>query len=308
MRELRLGIIGLSEGNGHPFSFSAILNGYSDTGFAKANWPVIHNYLRLRKPQEFGIPGAKVTHVWTQDPALSQTICEASLVGHVVQKPGDFIGEVDGVIVARDDYETHMQFARPFLEAGLPVFMDKPLALSVEEMRFYKPFLESGQLTTCAGARYASELDSVREGIRGYGRLGLIRGTTARSWEKYGIHLIDAILNVTPARPISARALPAAHMSVEVEMNDHSKVQLDAMGDAFKAIRLEFVGSEKTTSHDLTDNFSMFKRCLDKFVTSAREKRPEIPPADVYAGMKLLMAGRLSKAEGRKVMLDEIQF
>ena len=32
---LRLGILGLSPGNGHPFSFSAIVNGYDDAAFAE---------------------------------------------------------------------------------------------------------------------------------------------------------------------------------------------------------------------------------------------------------------------------------
>ena len=35
---IRVGIVGLSEGNGHPFSFSAIINGFSDVGMAAAGW------------------------------------------------------------------------------------------------------------------------------------------------------------------------------------------------------------------------------------------------------------------------------
>ena len=31
---VRVGMIGMSEGNGHPFSFSAIINGYDDDGLA----------------------------------------------------------------------------------------------------------------------------------------------------------------------------------------------------------------------------------------------------------------------------------
>ncbi len=65
---LRLGVVGLSEGNGHPFSFSAIVNGYDDAGMAASGWPVIHDYLRLRDPSEFGGLGAQVTHAWTQSP------------------------------------------------------------------------------------------------------------------------------------------------------------------------------------------------------------------------------------------------
>ena len=42
------------------------------------------------------------------------------------------------VIIARDDHEQHWDFARPFLERGLPVFLDKPLSLEVEELRRFR--------------------------------------------------------------------------------------------------------------------------------------------------------------------------
>lgn len=33
----KIGILGVSEGNGHPYSFSAIINGYDDENFKKQN-------------------------------------------------------------------------------------------------------------------------------------------------------------------------------------------------------------------------------------------------------------------------------
>jgi hypothetical protein len=38
-----VGILGLSEGNGHPFSFSAIINGYDDVGLTEGGWPGNHD-------------------------------------------------------------------------------------------------------------------------------------------------------------------------------------------------------------------------------------------------------------------------
>ncbi len=59
MATVRVGIIGMSEGNGHPFSFSAIINGYDDAGLAVSGWPGIHAYVRRRDPSEFGIDGLR---------------------------------------------------------------------------------------------------------------------------------------------------------------------------------------------------------------------------------------------------------
>ena len=41
---LRLGIIGISEGNGHPYSWSAIFNGYNHEYAQDCPFPVIPDY------------------------------------------------------------------------------------------------------------------------------------------------------------------------------------------------------------------------------------------------------------------------
>ena len=173
----KIGIIGLSEGNGHPFSYSSIINGYSDEGLADAGWPGIYAYVRRRHASEFGIDGWKVTHAWTQFPESTKKLCAACRIPNGVKDYHELLGQVDAVIVARDDYQTHFEISKPFLEAGLPVFIDKPLSVDLSELRHYRPYLEKGQLMSCSGMRYSRELDEPRADLAAYGRIKLIRGS-----------------------------------------------------------------------------------------------------------------------------------
>lgn len=50
-----------------------------------------------------------------------------------VDAPEDLLGNVDAVIVTDRDARLHAAHAVPFLAAGLPVFVDKPLAASVAD-------------------------------------------------------------------------------------------------------------------------------------------------------------------------------
>ncbi len=61
----RLGIIGLSPGNGHPYSWTAIFNGYNKEKPAQCPFPVIPEYLGQQDPKTMGIEEAYVTHIWT---------------------------------------------------------------------------------------------------------------------------------------------------------------------------------------------------------------------------------------------------
>jgi hypothetical protein len=302
-----IGIVGISEGNGHPFSYGSIINGYSPEGLAASGWPGIYEYVRRRHPSEFGFSDWAITHAWTQDSDSTSKLCAACRIPHAANDSRDFLGKVDAVIIARDDFETHFQMAKPFLEAGLPVFIDKPMSLDVSELRAFRPYLEKGQLMSCSGMRYARELDEPRADLSAYGPLKLIRGAIVLSWEKYGVHMLEAILSITTAHPVSVRMLPAGHASAAVRLDDGVLVQIDALGECARTFHIEFFGTRLVAAFDITDNFSMFRRMLWQFLESVRTGQPAIPPERTLEIMRVLIAGRMSGAENREVLLNEIQ-
>src|SRR3954464_7258311 len=303
---IRIGIIGMSEGNGHPFSFSAIINGYSEPDLAVSGWKVIHDYVIRRDPSEFGFPDVRVTHAWTQDAETTRKLCRASRIDNAAVAAEEMIGSVDAVILARDDFENHLAMALPFLKSGLHVFVDKPLTVESDELRVFRPFLESGKLMSCSGMRYARELDEARAALDAYGEIRLVRGAILNSWEKYGIHLVDAILNVVRAKPVSVMPLEAPHASMAIRMDDDSLVQLDVLGDVGGCFRIDFFGTRKVTAHEIADNFAAFRRTLWHFIDCIKTGRPAIPPEQTITAMRVLMAGRMARGERRKVALDEL--
>ena len=79
MEKIKLGIIGISEGNGHPYSWSAIFNGYDTQAMKLCPFPVIPQYLSEREfPSDFLTEIGEVTHIYTQDYELSKQIAKAS--------------------------------------------------------------------------------------------------------------------------------------------------------------------------------------------------------------------------------------
>jgi predicted dehydrogenase len=298
----------LSPGNGHPFSFSAIVNGYDDRAFVESGWPVIHAYLQRRQPHEFGLGDVAVTHGWTQDAAITRKLCAASRIAHAVARPEDMLGKIDAAIVARDDQASHWPLARPFLEAGLPVFVDKPLSTDPATLARFRPYLESGKLMSCAGLRYAGELDEARRDIAKYGEIVTMRGAVINDWEAYGIHLLEAIFGLAPARPIAVACAQGRHEQMRVHMDQGWLATIDCLGQAPPQFSLSIHGRERTSTHDLRDNFTAFKRLLAAFVAMARGGKPAIPPADTMCAMKALIAGRRSAASGgRMVELAEVR-
>ena len=146
---------------------------------------------------------------------------------------------------------------------------------------------------SCSGMRYARELDEPRANLAAYGRLKLIRGAIVFSWEKYGVHMLEAILAMPTARPVSVRMLPADHASAACGSMTGVLIQIDALGEGARTFHVEIFGTQRNGAFDITDNFSMFRRMLWEFVDSIRTGKPAIPPEKTLEIMRVLIAGRM---------------
>ena len=303
---LKIGIIGTSEGNGHPYSFSAIINGYDDKNMSTSGWNNIYMYLKERDFSDFGISDAKVTHVWTQNLDESIKISNASRIDNVVDNYEDMINDVDAIIIARDDYKSHIKIAKSFLEAGKYVFIDKPLSLDMNDLIYFKPFLESGQLASCSGIKYAPELDKIRRDINEFGKIKLIRGTTVKSWEKYAIHMLDGIFSVVPLNVKSVQYNNSNHESFTLYNYDGSIIQIDALGSSEPILRIEFFSDIKYYRADTLDAFLSFKRLLSNFIFRIERGLVDNGSILTINLMKVLIAGKMAQKTKSIVEIDSL--
>lgn len=300
---IRLGVIGLSEGNGHPLSFSAIVNGYDKAEFEAAGWPVILDYLEREGPDRFGFPETRVTDVWTQDRALTRTIARACRIENPRDRVEDMLGSVDAVLLARDDWRCHRPLAETFLKRDIPVFVDKPLSLDAGDLAYFKPFLESGLMMSTSGLRYAREIAALRERLPSLGTLKLLSATVVIDLERYGVHMLDAAAGLGLAKPVSVMRLPADHEAVSLTLEDGMTFDLHCLGLVAKTFHLSLFGEKGHAHTDINDNFAAFRNTIEHFLGMVRGGPPPIPANDVLHTMKLIgTACTLSPGESARLV------
>src|SRR5689334_23122297 len=122
---LRFGLIGTN--TSHSRAFAQIINGSAD-----------------RAP---ALEGGKVVAVWgnsspearaSQDRRKlpdARALADAYGIDTVVDDPATMIGQIDIALVVDDTGlgAYHGRLARPFIAAGIPTFMDKPMTLDLAE-------------------------------------------------------------------------------------------------------------------------------------------------------------------------------
>ena len=101
----RIGILG-SE-NSHAIAFSKIFNGFEEEYIGE-------------------FEDVRVVGTFSRYPEANQKLVEEFGVEFIAERPEDLLGKVDAVMVTARDGKYHAEYARPFIEAGIPAFIDKP--------------------------------------------------------------------------------------------------------------------------------------------------------------------------------------
>lgn len=295
--KLRLGVIGLSEGNGHPYSWSAIFNGYNSIAMEKCGYPVIPRYLEQQIWPGCQIHSAEVVAVWTQNGELSRNIAKSSRIEQVMLEYTDMIGKVDAVLLARDDSENHFKHAEPFLRAGLPIYIDKPIALTVENLEnLYALEQYPGQIFTCSALRFSKELILTEADRKELGEIKQITAFTPNSWDKYAVHIIEPVLNMLPKGdvPIEFVSPLKSDNSGSLIVRWRSGIQTNffALGDGLVPLSIRVSGVNSWRDLVFTDSFSSFKKALQTFVSGVEKKRVESDKSFNMQVVELIEKGR----------------
>lgn len=308
--ELRLAMLGMIEGNGHPYSWSAIVNGYDPAAMAQCPYPVIPVYLGKQPLASVRIPGARVTHIWTDDPADAPRVAAASKIEHVVPRPEDVIGQVDAVVIATDDGDGHVNRARPFVEAGLPVFVDKPLATNLDDLNQFLRWHRDGRaILSTSGLRYAPEMRAVAQQQADLGELRWITSLTCKTWERYGIHALEAVYPlVGPGFTLVQTVAQAGSDVVHLRHRTGVQLTIAAIHDAVGSFGTVHVyGTNGQLPLRLTDTYTAFREQLVAFIEFVRTGQRPFPFEQTVELMTILIAGIRSREQsGRAVALDEV--
>ncbi len=292
---INLGLLGMSKGNGHPYSWSAIFNGYNKEAMENCGFPTIPRYLEKQNWPYDKIDEANVTHIWTQNFELSSKIASASNIPIVVNDFKEMITEVDGILLARDDAENHFRFSEPFLKANLPIYIDKPLAYSVKDA---KKIIElenyPGQIFSCSSFRYSKEMQLSNPKIKNIGKIYKINATIPNTWEKYAVHLIEPVLNLIMDKGSLSYSKTKKLNEIQglyLEYKNGFEVEITTLGPGKSPATFELFGDLGSTVIVIDDIFFAFKASLKDFIDGIINKDIRTTKESMLEVIELLELG-----------------
>lgn len=314
-KPIRIGILGMTEGNAHPFSWSAMINGYDKDEMYKWThelYPTIPDYLGKQPADTFGISGVQVTHICFtgyEDRAMAENCARAAHIPNVVTDPTEMIGKVDAIICATDIGAEHVERCRLFIEAGLPIFIDKPLTDNEEDLRTIVKWHDEGahiQSSSCMC--YKKSFEPFYKNHHELGKIRYIVSPMAKYWETYGMHAIEAMYPLLGAGFEWVQNL-GDHDRAMVHIRHKNGCDVSVpMGYGFASNGMTVMAQYGSYVLNDGDSYYAFKKQLDTFAHYLRTGEDKHPFSDTVEMAKILIAGLRSRDEGgRRVYLDEIK-
>lgn len=310
-KELKIGIMGMTEGNGHPYSWSAMYNDYNRTYMDQCPFPGIPAYLNKQPKNTIGIPGAHITHVYCNQRSDAEDVARCSLIPNVVDRPEAMIGQVDAVICATDVGSEHVSRCRPFMEAGIPMFIDKPMVDNEADLRTFVAWRDAGRhFISSSSMRYVKSMEPFYKNHYEIGKLMYICQPMCKKWETYGIHALEGMFPLLGEGFVSVQNTGTYERNmVHITHSSGCDVHIPLSAGMYGAFgnRL-LIGSIDSKVVSDSDSYYAFKKQMDLFVHFLRTGEEPFPFTETIELMKLVIGGIRSREEGgRKILLSEIK-
>ncbi|MDQ3654097.1 MAG: Gfo/Idh/MocA family oxidoreductase [Chloroflexota bacterium] len=257
---LRVGIVGSD--NSHALAYSSLLNVERVAG-----------------------PDARAVAIWGQEPERTREVAEKGRIDTIVATPEEMLDSVDAVFVEDRHGDLHAEHALPFLERGLPVFVDKPLAIPLKDMsRLIAAANASGSfLTSFSSLRTAESTDAIAAQAASIGAIRVAHFAGPCDFESiyggpffYATHAIEIALRLVGEDLASVSAVRAGkNVVVTAVWADETIAAITYLSDAKYHFGASLYGTEGMATGEVLANHDGYRTAIGIVLDGmASGKRP----------------------------------
>jgi predicted dehydrogenase len=299
---LRIGVLKVSR---HTYWFGCFFNAYDRALLDKYAEGVGQRNEQV-KEVPLPLPGVSIVKVWDENAERAKEFASTFHVPHVAKNLSDMLEGVDGVLLAdtNGDGSDHLRLAKPFIEKGIPIFIDKPLASTLADAR------EIIDLATKTGTpimsssvlRYVKGVETANARRQQIGDITGIVAVGAGNPVIYGVHVAELIATLAGPNPQYVQ-------NIGDELKDVIKIHyqngLDAIAVIIHDTKTPYTatlygkdGSLSTGEIDRTAYQYGAYRSMQHVVEMFRTRKPPIPYSETLGVMRILFAAFASREQG----------
>ena len=148
-------------------------------------------------------PGAEIRYVWGETEEFAKIAMQKGSIPNMVKDPKEMLGKIDALIVDHRHPKYHLEAARPFVEAGIPTFIDKPFCYRLSEGKeFLAMARERGTpVTSFSSIAQSAATFDIKKQVQEMGEVNNVVSFGPAAFDSqyggiffYGVHLVQPLM------------------------------------------------------------------------------------------------------------------
>jgi len=252
---------------------------------------------------------ARVVAVWGEDRERNLTLAENFGIELIADRKEDLVQHIDLAIVMSRNGAFHLDLARPFLEAGIPTFVDKPIANTVEDARAISHLARKHgtPVTSFSTYRTSASMAHLRQqqvtSLGGF-TFGTFTGPGHLENEYgglifYGIHAAElALFFMGPGAKHVRCDTHGGNTSAVVTWPDERSAVINVLGNAAYVFQVSLYGPDGH-HFELPDASHLYRDGLEVALAMARSGQEPLEHESFIEPIALIAAMNASRRSGR---------
>jgi len=255
------------------------------------------------------IKGFSVEYLWGETAAFAQDTAESGKIPNIVKHPREMLGKVDAVLVDHRHPKYHLDAVRPFVEKGIPTFVDKPFCFEPEEgVAFLKLAKKTGApVTSFSVVPMQASFAKFKKDMEGSGKI--VAGSTygpcdlESKWGGvffYGIHQVEMVLMAFGYDVKSVLITKNGNGATgQLLYKDGKIVTMNLVKEGAPHFGISAIGSEKAIHSNLPMDKSAYLSGVQTFCGMFKTRVEPIPHELLLRPVQVLDALARSKKSGQ---------
>ena len=256
-----------------------------------------------------GYRDIEVVGVYSNEPEAVKKLNEKYGVA-ILEHYSDAVGKIDGLIITARHGDLHYEYAKPYIESGIPMFIDKPVTIkeseAIEFMKELKAhgvrFAGGSSLKHDAGVKaLKKEREDEVDGktLGGFVRAPLDMASVYGGFYFYAPHLVEVVSEIYGRYPVSVDAKKTGDI-LNVKFN-YDGYTVDGMFVEHNYLYYASRYAEKSVKGmnlECTDTNNWFKSEFDEFYAVLGGSESPSSYEDLIASVFVMNAIMRSLASG----------
>ncbi len=266
----------------------------------------VNTFLSIMKENPHKYGDIDVIGVYSEDTAAMQQVCQAFGVP-AMRSYDEAVGKADGVVVTARHGGKHYLYAKPYIQSGVPMFIDKPITVDEQEaLEFMRLCRDAGvRLTGGSCCKYAREIADIKAQVpQNEIRGGLVRAPINMDnpyggfffYSQHLIEMLGELFGLYPRALKAYRAQNTVNVVFRYEGYDVIGLYTEFSNHYYVSVALDSL----TLASDATIGMDCFTREFDEFCDLLKGSEQKVTYGDFIAPVFVLSAIDRSLASGKQ--------